>query len=488
MSDFQARLAAYEAQVRAKYTEAEIEALGKAGHAFKNPDGSFSYPIDDVEDLDHAIHAVGRGNADHDAIRKYIIGRAKDLGKSSMIPDDWNADGSLKEANSSEPQAAPRRSPIQIKRAFGSLTERPPALTTDLHIRMGDPGDNQIAQFHGYASTTAQRYGVQDWLGEYGETIQPGAFVKTLREATVPLLFNHDGMPLATYRAGDPNSTAALSEDSVGLLNTAALDRRSGNVNDLCIAMQRGDLNKMSFSFRAIGEDWNDTYDERSVTEAALYDTSIVTYPANPTTTAELRSAMRVLLGREGTSLMHSIREVLDLSDRAAAVDHATPLVENALRALASTDEIMCRRGGYQGRARMFAVARMLADVRQGKVLSAANEEMLKNALNALHEADDVNIPAIVKGLQVVDSALDAGQAGLAAVLDVANPDGDKDDQNPELTPAAKSNNSGMDGDQGGGSGGGGKNPLLPLDGAGPRAAKPSVTQTRRLLERLTQL
>jgi hypothetical protein len=57
------------------------------------PDGS--YPIADAEDLDNAIKAVGRGNADHDAIRSHIIKRAKALGLSERIPDNWNSDGSV---------------------------------------------------------------------------------------------------------------------------------------------------------------------------------------------------------------------------------------------------------------------------------------------------------------------------------------------------------------------------------------------------------
>ncbi len=81
-----------------EYTDAEVEALGKAGKAFKNDDGTYSYPIDNVSDLKSAIKAVGRGSADHDAIRKFIIKRAKALGESDLIPDNWNSDGSLSDA------------------------------------------------------------------------------------------------------------------------------------------------------------------------------------------------------------------------------------------------------------------------------------------------------------------------------------------------------------------------------------------------------
>jgi hypothetical protein len=55
-----------------------------------------SYPIANEADLDKAIHAVGRGGSSHNAIRAHIIRRARSLGASSKIPDNWNSDGSLK--------------------------------------------------------------------------------------------------------------------------------------------------------------------------------------------------------------------------------------------------------------------------------------------------------------------------------------------------------------------------------------------------------
>lgn len=85
-------LAEYEAIVKAKYSAADRKAMAGNGQAMK--DGS--YPIKDEADLDNAIHAVGHGGADHDAIRRHVITRAKSMGKSSKIPDNWNSDGSLK--------------------------------------------------------------------------------------------------------------------------------------------------------------------------------------------------------------------------------------------------------------------------------------------------------------------------------------------------------------------------------------------------------
>jgi hypothetical protein len=47
------------------------------------------YPIANREDLQNAIHAVGRGKGSHAMIRAHIVARAKALGATSMLPDTW---------------------------------------------------------------------------------------------------------------------------------------------------------------------------------------------------------------------------------------------------------------------------------------------------------------------------------------------------------------------------------------------------------------
>lgn len=69
----------------------QLAAQGKA-----MADGS--YPIRNKADLRKAIRAVGRGGADHDAIRRHIAQRAKALGLTALIPATWKDDGSMTEA------------------------------------------------------------------------------------------------------------------------------------------------------------------------------------------------------------------------------------------------------------------------------------------------------------------------------------------------------------------------------------------------------
>ena len=79
-------------------TQKQRRFLAKAGVAM--PDGS--YYIRNAGELDDAIHAVGRGDASHNVIRKHVIKRASDLKLSDKIPANWNPDGSLKDAKAAE--------------------------------------------------------------------------------------------------------------------------------------------------------------------------------------------------------------------------------------------------------------------------------------------------------------------------------------------------------------------------------------------------
>lgn len=149
--------------------------------------------------------------------------------------------------------------------------------------------DDGSVFLHGYATVYGHPYEVMGGP-PYGwvETIAHRACdVSVTQGADVRLLINHDGMALARTKSG----TLRLESDDVGLYSCAPnLDMRSPTVQSLVSAMQRGDMDEMSFAFRAIQQDWNDDYTERQITEVKLYDVSVVTYPANPATVTSLRA------------------------------------------------------------------------------------------------------------------------------------------------------------------------------------------------------
>jgi len=140
--------------------------------------------------------------------------------------------------------------------------------------------------FDGIASVTNTPYQVRDQWGDYAETIAPGAFKKTLQEkADVRLLINHEGTPLARTKSGTLQLSAAPDLRAV-----ASLDPANPKVQEIRSAMSRGDLDQMSIGFRVHKQEWNGDYSERVIREVELFDVSVVTYPASPTTTASLRS------------------------------------------------------------------------------------------------------------------------------------------------------------------------------------------------------
>lgn len=51
------------------------------------------YPIENEGDLENAIRAVGRGKGSHAAIRAHIKTRARALGLTDKLPEDWGDDG-----------------------------------------------------------------------------------------------------------------------------------------------------------------------------------------------------------------------------------------------------------------------------------------------------------------------------------------------------------------------------------------------------------
>ncbi|MEY3311903.1 MAG: hypothetical protein RL348_1246 [Bacteroidota bacterium] len=67
------------------YNTAARRRMAESGQAMS--DGSF--PIATRQDLLNAIQSVGRA-ANYDAARRHIIGRARALGLTDLLPENWN--------------------------------------------------------------------------------------------------------------------------------------------------------------------------------------------------------------------------------------------------------------------------------------------------------------------------------------------------------------------------------------------------------------
>lgn len=235
-------------------------------------------------------------------------------------------------------------------------------------FEMRDDSTTGAPTLEGYAATFGRPYD----MGPFCEQVDRRAFDRTLGlSPDVRLLVDHTGQPLARTKSG----TLALSVDDSGLHARATLDPADPDVQRLLPKMRRGDLDEMSFAFRVApgGDAWDYTDPERTMrtlneVSLASGDVSVVTYPANPTTSVSVRAR--------------------DLHE-----------------------------------ARCVFVEQMARELRVGRALSADNITKLQQVLSQLASAD--------AGIDAADTALDAATADLAVVLGVPNPDPDGDDTPP---------------------------------------------------------
>lgn len=132
--------------------------------------------------------------------------------------------------------------------------------------------------------------------GWYREVIDPGA-LDGANLKDVPLLVNHDNrmIPVARSRNNTANSTMRLRIIESGLEMEADIDtERNMTARELDSAVDRGDLDGMSFAFSVDEERWDDlesNYPTRHILRfGTIAEVSAVTWPAYSATSIYARS------------------------------------------------------------------------------------------------------------------------------------------------------------------------------------------------------
>jgi uncharacterized protein len=147
-----------------------------------------------------------------------------------------------------------------------------------VEFRTGETDEKPVMR--GYAAVFGKNYDV----GWFTERVAKGAFSKTIKEADIRALWNHDDtLVLGRNKAG----TLRLEEDERGLL--IEIDPPDWAAPQL-ESIKRGDVSQMSFRFSVVKELWDKEYTERELQEVKLYEVSPVTFPASPTTKISARS------------------------------------------------------------------------------------------------------------------------------------------------------------------------------------------------------
>ena len=155
----------------------------------------------------------------------------------------------------------------------------------------GEGADRKVSWYASvFDSLSEDMWGMKERVGRR-------AFTKTLQEADVRALFNHDpSYVLGRNKAG----TLDLKVDLQGLRATVTPPETQW-ARDLMVSVDRGDVTAGSFGFQVVKDSWTEEDGQiiRTLNEVRLFDVSLVTYPAYP--------------GTDGSAAFRSLLEAVDV-------------------------------------------------------------------------------------------------------------------------------------------------------------------------------
>jgi HK97 family phage prohead protease len=137
-------------------------------------------------------------------------------------------------------------------------------------------------KLEGYAAT----FGTEARIGDFTETIAPGAFnLEPSSKSDVLALVDHDP---SRVLARTKSNTLRLAEDTKGLHFDLDVPRTSTG-NDVLALAERGDLGGMSFGFITIKDQWDGA--KRTLQQVDLKEISVVSaWPAYEGTVVNARA------------------------------------------------------------------------------------------------------------------------------------------------------------------------------------------------------
>lgn len=154
--------------------------------------------------------------------------------------------------------------------------------------------DGKAKGLHGYAVeyNKESKPMLDIWGDEFVEEVAPEAFAESLQERNQVALFNHNvDLILGSVKAG----TLQLTSDNTGLNFDIDLPGTTAG-HDCWESVNRGDIDGVSFTFRAIDDKWSEverdgkTILKRTILKADLFEISPCTFPAYPDSQVSCRS------------------------------------------------------------------------------------------------------------------------------------------------------------------------------------------------------
>ena len=161
-------------------------------------------------------------------------------------------------------------------------------LAQELELREPQEGNN-TRTISGYAVKWEQLSGKLGWMTRFQEKFLRGAFADSIQGDSQKMLWNHNtDMVVGSTKSG----TLRITEDEVGLRFENDLPESDWG-NNVYQAIKRGDVDGVSFGFKMLGEEWDETDPDnliRSVTKAKLFEVSPTPFPAYPQSEVQART------------------------------------------------------------------------------------------------------------------------------------------------------------------------------------------------------
>jgi HK97 family phage prohead protease len=282
-----------------------------------------SFPIANEKDLANAIHLAGAGNTAKATVKAHIKARAKALGLTAQLPQAW--------------RSAKRRARHESEHRGREVRSS----TRCFEIRSAETSDDGLVVLRGMPIVYGVPYEVRDEYGVFQETMQPGAAAGLLASnPDVRFLFDHTGITLARTT----NHSLTLRDTPAGVECEARLNPEMPDAKNVIVAVQDGLISQMSVGMVVGTDAWNEGLDKRSISRlSGMPDVSAVSFPASPTTTLE--------------AAKRNLAQHPEL--RAEALDQALPTAR---------------------------LDHLEAEIRAGKVLSAANAAQLVSMAKTAHD------------------------------------------------------------------------------------------------------
>ncbi|MGE7546102.1 HK97 family phage prohead protease [Sporosarcina newyorkensis] len=189
---------------------------------------------------------------------------------------------------------------------------------TDMEVRSEE---GKPTTLRGYAAVFDQ---LSVPLYGFREKIQKGAFAESISKNNIKALWNHN----SDFPLGSTNgSTLRLEEDERGLLFELDLPDNSWG-RDAGVAIQRKDVDGVSFGFSVKKDSWDNTNPEQSIRtleDVELIEISPTPFPAYPSTNVSARSVTEAIQDVDFKEILRSVIKDVMQEERQAPPNEPTP-------------------------------------------------------------------------------------------------------------------------------------------------------------------